>query len=46
VLERRLSEKVNTCDMQFGFRPGKGTIDAILTSRQMQEKLGNKGKKL
>ena len=29
--------------MQFGFMPGRGTIDAILTARKLQEKyLGNK----
>ena len=31
VLERRIREKVNTDDMQFGFRPGKRTTDAIFT---------------
>ena len=31
--------------MQFGFRPGKGTIDAMFIVRQMQEKHGNKVKK-
>ena len=45
-MERRIREKVNIDDMQFGFRPGKGTTDAIFTVRQMQEKHGRKGKKL
>ena len=45
VLERRIREKVNIDDMQFGFRQSKGTTDAIFTVRQMQEKHGNKGKK-
>jgi len=30
--------------MQFGFMPGKGTTDANITVRQMQEKYGCKGK--
>nr|ACH48202.1 reverse transcriptase-like protein [Cyriopagopus schmidti] len=32
--------------MQFGFMPGKGTIDAIFLVRQLQEKYRGKGKKL
>ena len=32
--------------MQFGFTKRKGTIDAIFTVRQMQEKFRVKGKKL
>ena len=46
LIDRRIREKVNIDDMQFGFRPGKGTTDAIFTVRQMQEKHGSKGKKL
>ena len=46
VFERRIREKVKTDAMQFAFRPGKGTADAIFTVRQMQEKYGCKGKKL
>ena len=31
--------------MQFGFMPGRGTIDAIFIARQLQERyLGNKKK--
>jgi len=32
--------------MQFGIMKGKGTIDAIFTTRQMQENFRVKGKKL
>ena len=32
--------------MQFGFMKGKGTTDAILIVRQMQEKFGAEGKKV
>ena len=46
VFERRIREKLLVNEMQFGFRPGRGTIDVIFTERQMQEKHGNKGKKL
>ena len=38
VLEKRLREKVKIDDMQFGFMPGKGTVDAIFMVRQLQEK--------
>ena len=39
VLEKRLRWKVKIDDMQFGFAPGKGTVDAIFMVRQLQEKL-------
>ena len=32
--------------MQFGFMPGKGTVDAIFIVRRMQEEYQNKDKKL
>ena len=32
--------------MQSAFRPCKGTTDALLTVRKMQQKYGSKGKKL
>ena len=32
--------------MQFGFMPGRGTIDAICITRQLQEKYMEKKKKL
>ena len=37
VLERRLRQQVTIDCMQFGFMPGKGTIDAIFIIRQLQE---------
>ena len=46
VVERLIREKVNIDDMQFGFMPGKGTIDAIFIIRQLQEKYLQKNKKL
>ena len=46
VFEQRIREKVKIDAMQFGFMPGKGTTDAIVTVRQIQEKYGCKGKKL
>ena len=38
VFETRIREKVVADDMQFGFRPGKGTTDAIFVVRQMHKK--------
>eukprot|EP00057_Strongylocentrotus_purpuratus_P028958 XP_011683432.1 PREDICTED: uncharacterized protein LOC105447283 [Strongylocentrotus purpuratus] len=38
VLEKRIREQVAVEEMQFGFMPGKETVDAIFTVRQMQEK--------
>ena len=46
VLERRIRTLVNLNKMQFGFMPGKGTVDAIFIVRRMQEKYQKKGKKL
>jgi len=37
VLEMRLRDRVKIDDMQFGFCPGKGTIDAIFVIRQVHE---------
>ena len=33
-------------EMQFGFMPERGTIDAVFILRRMQEKYHAKGKKL
>ena len=44
VLEKRLRQKVKIDDMQFGFMPGKGTVDAIFMVRQLQEKCLEKRK--
>jgi len=38
VLIERIREKLTDDDMQFGFRPGKGTTDAIFAIRKMREK--------
>ena len=35
VLERRIRTLVNLNEMQFGFMPGKGTVDAIFIVRKM-----------
>ena len=46
VLEKRLREFINIDNMQFGFMPGKGTIDAIFITRRMQECYIDKRNKL
>ena len=38
VIERRVRDKVQINGMQFGFRSGIGTTDAIFIVRQMQER--------
>ena len=39
ILDKRLRRVVKIDEMQFGFMPGKGTVDAIFILRQMQEKM-------
>ena len=34
VLERRMRRMVKVDEMQFGFMPGKGTIDAVFILRR------------
>ena len=46
VLERRIQTLVNLNEMQFGFMPGKGTVDAVFIVRRMQEEYQKKDKKL
>ena len=46
VLEKRNRERVTLDELQLGFRPGRGTIDAIFIVRQMQEKFLAKKKEL
>ena len=45
VIEQEIRRVVDIDEMQFGFMPGRGTIDAIFIARQLQEKyLGKKRK--
>ena len=46
ILERKIRTLVNLNDMQSGFMPGKGTMDAIFIVRRMQEEYQKKEKKL
>ena len=39
VIEKRIREQVELHDNQFGFRPGRGTTDAVFILRQVQEKI-------
>ena len=38
IIEGRLWKTVEIDPMQFGFMPGRGTMDAIFTFQQIQEK--------
>ena len=46
IFERVIRKSVNIDDIQFGFRPGRGTIEATFIVRQLQEKFLNKKKDL
>ena len=46
VIEQEIRRVVDIDAMQFGFMPGRGTIDAIFIVRQLQEKYLEKKKKL
>ena len=46
VLEKRLCRIMTVNEMQFGFMPERGTIDAIFILRGMQEEYHAKVKKL
>ena len=46
VLEKGIRKLVNIDSMQFGFMPGRGTTDALLVVRRMQEECRNKKKRL
>ena len=46
VLEKRIRTLVNLNEMQFGFMPEKGTVDAIFIVRKIQKEYQNKDKKL
>jgi len=45
IFNYRIQQHTDIDDMQFGFMKGKGTTDATLIARQMQEKFRAKGKK-
>ena len=45
MLEKRLHIIVTANEMQFGSMPEKGTIDAQITWRKLQEESCTKGKK-
>ena len=42
----RIRQQIETDDMQFGFKKGMGTTDAIFMAGQMQENFRVKGNKL
>ena len=46
VFRKRLCRIVSVDEMQFGFMPERGTIDAVFILRRMQEEYHAKGKKL
>ena len=46
LLEKRLRRLVKVAQMQFGFMPGKSTVDAIFILRRMQESYLEKNRKL
>ena len=46
VIEKRIRGAVQLGEMQFGFRPGRGTTDAKFIVRQLQEKYLGKKKEL
>lgn len=46
VIEKKVRARVELDDMQFGFRAGRGTTDAIFVVRQVQERFLAKSKDL
>ena len=46
IVETQIRSSIKIDDMQFGFRPGRGTTDAIFIVRQLQEKFLAKKKNL
>ena len=46
VIEARVRKIIKIDDMQFGFMPERGTMDAIFIVRQLQEKFLGKNKDL
>ncbi len=45
-MENKLKKGAHLNDMQFGFRPGKGTTDAIVIVCQLQEKYQERKKNI
>ena len=46
MLERRIREFINIDSMQFGFMPGRGTIEALFKIRRMLVECRDEKKKL
>ena len=46
ILDGRLREVVDVDKMQYGFMPGRGTVDAVFVLRRLMEKFRAKNKKL
>ena len=46
IMDRRIRNGVVIDESQFGFMPGRGTVDAIFIIRQLQEKYIGKNRKL
>jgi len=46
IIEKRVRSQVTLDNMQFGFRPGRGTTDAIFIVRQIQERYMRKSKEV
>ena len=40
IIERRVRAETEIGEQQFGFMPGKGTMEAIFLVRQLMEKYG------
>ena len=39
IMDKLIRQSVNIHEMQFGFMPGRGTMEAIFIVRQLQEKI-------
>ena len=46
ILDGRFCEVVDIDKMQYGFMPGKGTVDAVFVLRRLSEKFRARNKKL
>ena len=38
IIEKKIRKKIDISEIQFGFMPGRGTIDAIFIASQLHEK--------